>query len=502
MNRELWPHQTEALENLRASVSQGVRRIVLQSPTGSGKTTMAAAIVEGAQKKNNRMCFVVSSISLVDQTVESFYSEGIRNIGVIQADHHMTDWKQPVQVASIQTLRRRGTWPEAQVVVIDECHVLHTEHKKWLKDPEWQNVPFIGLSATPWTKGLGKYFQSLLVVATTQELIDKGILSKFKVFATGHPDLTGVKTVAGDYHEGQLSERMQEGTLTADIVKTWEERWGKGKTLVFGVDCAHAQALQARFQEAGYRCGYQDAFTPASERADIKRAFHSGYLDLVANVGTLTTGVDWDVRCLVLARPTRSETLFVQIVGRALRTAPGKDYAIILDHSDTTQRLGFVTDIHHETLHVKEEIKTERRRALPKPCPQCDCVLPRIARKCQNCGFEMQPQVSGLVEQNGELVEITSNGFVKSIERQKKGRRDYGAEEMLIFFAGLKQVGLERGYKSGWAANQYRQKFGVWPAWDIKDCAPMPPTMEVRQYVRSRQIAWAKSRSRTLEHAR
>lgn len=357
MNRELWDHQKEALDNLRASIAQGVKRIILQSPTGSGKTTMAATIVEGAQRKGNRMCFVVSSISLVDQTVESFYSEGIRGIGVIQANHQMTDWSQPVQVASIQTLLKRDKWPEAQVVVIDEAHVLFEGHKKWMADPEWEKVPFIGLSATPWTKGLGKYFESLLVVSTTEELIEKGILSKFKVFATGHPDLSGVKLVAGDYHEGQLSAAMQEGTLTADIVKTWQERWGKDKTLIFGVDCAHAQALQARFNEAGIKCAYQDASTSSADRAEIKRQFHNGDVQCVANVGTLTTGVDWDVRCLVLARPTRSEMLFVQIIGRALRTAPGKDHAIILDHSDTTQRLGFVTDIHHEQLSQGKDIR-------------------------------------------------------------------------------------------------------------------------------------------------
>ena len=222
--------------------------------------------------------------------------------------------------------------------------MLHQFHKTWLKHPDWQRVPFIGLSATPWTKGLGKYFDSLLVAATTQELIDKGLLSKFRVFATGHPDLTGVSTVAGDYHEGELSAAMMRGSLVADIVKTWKARWGKDKTFIFGVDCAHAQALQARFNEAGVKCAYQDATDHQSSRAEIKRQFHAGEIQAVANVGTLTIGVDWDVRCLVLARPTQSEMLYVQIIGRALRNAPPgtppKDYAMILDHSDTTERLG------------------------------------------------------------------------------------------------------------------------------------------------------------------
>src|ERR1700678_2446177 len=154
---ELWPHQERALTALKQTVAQGVKRIVLQSPTGSGKTKLAAAMVDGAIRKGNRMAFVVPAISLVDQTVEAFYAEGIRNVGVIQANHSMTDWGKPVQVCSIQTLQRRVAYPEAKVVVIDECHVLFQHHKKWMADPEWANVPFIGLSATPWTRGLGKY---------------------------------------------------------------------------------------------------------------------------------------------------------------------------------------------------------------------------------------------------------------------------------------------------------------------------------------------------------
>ncbi|MFS6779594.1 DEAD/DEAH box helicase, partial [Staphylococcus aureus] len=134
---------------------------------------------------------------------------------------------------------------------------------------------------------------------------------------------------------GELSNAMQKGNLTADIIRTWKERWGKNKTLCFGVDKAHAKSIQERFEHDGISCGYQDAETTSDERREIKRKFHNGEYKVVSNIQTLTTGVDWDVRCLILARPTRSEMLFVQIIGRALRTADGKEDALILDHSDT-----------------------------------------------------------------------------------------------------------------------------------------------------------------------
>ena len=493
---ELWPHQERALTALKQTVAQGVRRIVLQSPTGSGKTKLAAAIVEGAIRKGNRMAFVVPAISLVDQTVEAFYEEGIRDVGVIQANHERTDWGKPVQVCSIQTLQRRAAFPAAKVVVIDECHVLYQHHKKWLDDPEWTNVPFIGLSATPWTRGLGKYFQTLLVAATTQELIEQKLLAPFRVFATGHPDLTGVKIQAGDYHEGQLAAAMQEGSLTADIVQTWIKQWGKDKTLCFAVDCAHAQVLQQRFLESGISCGYQDAHTPDLERAEIKRKFHNGGYQIVCNVGTLTTGVDWDVRCLILARPTRSRMLYVQIIGRALRKADGKDAALILDHSDTTQKLGFVTDIvqdHLDDGKPKDEVETRRTASLPTECKSCGCLKRGLV--CPNCGAKATVACD-VIERDGELVEVTRG--VKLPGKREQRQRAWSLQQKAQFFAELKAYGIERGRREGWAAFSYKDKFGTWPEYSIKDIKPADFISTVtKQWVRSRNIAWAKSQKRT-----
>ena len=494
MNKELRLYQEECLQAIRDTVRQRVYRLVVQAPTGSGKTLVAATIVEGARSKGNRLVFVVPSIQLVDQTVEMFWSEGIRDIGVIQADHALTNWSQPVQVASIQTIRSRDKYPEAQVVVLDEVHQLHAAHVKWLQHPDWQSVPFIGLSATPWTRGLGRYFETLLVMSTTQELIDLGYLARFKVFAADHPDLSGVKDVAGDYHEGQLSSVMRENALVANIIETWRTRWNKDKTLVFGVDCAHAQTLQARFLDAGISAAYQDAKTSSAERTEIKRGFHNGTYRVVCNIGTLTTGVDWDVRCLVLARPTKSEMLFVQIVGRALRTADGKEHALILDHTDTTSRLGFVTDIHHDHLSMgklDQNKPVKRGPPLPKPCPQCTILIPVGMKVCPECGFERQI-VSDVYEREGELVEFTG-GFRKKGATNAK-RLPYSYEEKCRFYAQLRGYGLLKGYKEGWAANKYREKFGGWPPFAWNRHQPMQTGPEVMQYIRSGFIEWARSK--------
>jgi DNA repair protein RadD len=283
--------------------------------------------------------FVVPALSLIEQTVQMFWDEGIRDLGVIQADHAMTAPERPVQVASVQTLMRRAL-PGCDVVVIDEAHRWFDFYGTWMTHPEWARIPFIGLSATPWTRGLGRYYDDLIIAATTADLIEAGFLSRFRVFAPSHPDLSEVRTVAGDYHEGDLGEVMSERTLVADVVETWLKRAQNRSTLCFAVDRAHAKHLQAKFHEAGVATGYVDAHTPPDERERVRQQFADGRLRVVCNVGCLTTGVDWDVRCVILARPTKSEILFVQIIGRGLRTAEGKDDCLILDHSDTHLRLG------------------------------------------------------------------------------------------------------------------------------------------------------------------
>ena len=197
--------------------------------------------------------FTVPAIELVDQTLEKFHREGIHDIGVMQAQHQRTNSSRPIQIASIQTLMRREI-PRADLVFIDEAHRLFSFYGKWFTDPAWNNIPFIGLSATPWTKGLGKLYEELIVAATTQDLIDLGFLSKFRVFAPAHPDLKGVRIVAGDYHEGELADRMNKAPLVADIVSTWLKH-GRGRpTLCFAVDRAHAKHIQEKFIEAGVRC--------------------------------------------------------------------------------------------------------------------------------------------------------------------------------------------------------------------------------------------------------
>jgi DNA repair protein RadD len=489
--------QQAALEALREAVRQGKRRICMQAPTGYGKTELAAALTGNAQKKNKKVLFTVPAISLIDQTVSMFAKRGILDVGVIQADHHMSNWDMPIQIASVQTLMRR-TVPNVGVVLLDECHRWFKFYEKWLgtRDypvPEWIDVPLIGLSATPWTKGLGSWFDHFHKAATIGEMIDAGHLSPFKVYAPSHPDLSNVRTVAGDFHEGELSTAMQDRKLVADVIETWLKLGEWRPTLCYCVDRAHAMKLKLQFEAAGVPCGYQDHTTKDADRAAIKRDFHNGKLKVVCNVETLTTGIDWDVRCMIIARPTKSDMLFVQIVGRGLRTAPGKDHCLILDHSDNHLRLGFVTDIDesytglHDGRTPRHENRTDGIR-LPKECPECGYLkLPKMA-KCPACGF-VAKVVSKIEPEAGELREL----------KPKPKPVKWSPEGCALFFGELKAYALHHGYQSGWAANKYRERLGVWPN-AYKNAPLMPPSPETLSWIKSRAIAWAKSKARASDN--
>ena len=245
---ELRDYQKLTIEKLRQSLSSGKRRPVVQAPTGAGKTVIAAEIVNMARNRGKKVIFTVPFLSLINQTVDRFVQNGIFDVGVMQGQHELTDSSQPVQVCSVQTLARRKI-PKADLVIVDEAHISFKLYDQWMNDPDWADVPFVGLTATPWTKGMGAEgrWDDLIVCTTTAQLIEQGTLSDFKVYAPAHPDLSGVQIQAGDYKLDQLATAMDKATLVADIVRTWMDKADNRPTVAFCVNRIHAKHIQQKW---------------------------------------------------------------------------------------------------------------------------------------------------------------------------------------------------------------------------------------------------------------
>lgn len=453
----LRPYQEKAVTMLRKSLSIN-KKVVLQVATGGGKTIIAASILKAAGRRM-RCAFIVDRISLISQASRVFTDYGIDH-GIIQGDNPLWDPAAGVQICSIQTLARRKVAP-FEFVIIDECHTLFKSHEKIIENAEF----VIGLSATPWRKGLGKFFNDLVVPVTMADLMANKDLLQYRVFAPPTIDTAGLRVVAGDYVEKDLAERADKAKITGDIVDHWL-KYGRGrKTICFCVNIAHGKHVAREFCRRGIKAvevnSWQETGKEDAERNKIMREFVEGDAEVITSVDILGKGFDFPgASCAILARPTKSKIVHVQQVGRVLRPG-GKEDALILDHAGNFPRLGFVEEINVSSLDDgrnkrSEKKKQEKPNPLPKVCPSCDFLKPAGEHKCQLCGFEPE-NIRDVEVEAGELKEL------------KKSRK-YTTVEKQIFLGGLNRYAAEHGMKQhhkgfyGWALYSYSDKFGCKPS--------------------------------------
>ena len=484
--KELRQHQVEAIQMVRQSLGLGNLRVVLQGPVGFGKTLVAARIIEGALAKGNRVIFTAPAVSLIDQTVEAFRKEGIRDIGVMQANHPLTNSLARVQVATVQTLARREI-PQASLVLVDEAHIRSDVlDDLMMRHDGDKGVRFVGLSATPWRKGMGLVWQDLVIPISVRELIDGGFLSQYAAYAPDVPDLSGVKVSKGEFVESQLQEIMGEAKLVGSVVENWLANGANRPTLCFGVNCNHAQEMAASFDRAGVASAYVDAYTDSVQRQRINAKFRAGEVRVICSVRTMTTGVDLPVSCIIDAAPTKSEMLHIQKIGRGLRVNPGTEDLVIFDHAGNLLRLGMPDEITYDRMDASKPGQKQERKPtaekLPKECANCAAL--HTGKICPFCGHERKPY-SGVEAADGELVQV--KGKVKRATPEHKQR----VYSMALWMAD------QRGYKSGWAANLYRKKLGVWPRGLSK--RRVPADMDFLNFEKAQRIAYAKARAKAAE---
>jgi DNA repair protein RadD len=467
---------------------------LLVAPTGSGKTMILAEIIRRAP--NEMVLFLAHRRELIFQARDELKGLGI-SAGIIMAGVK-PDPMCRVQIVSVQTvfarcIRRDEDLPPARTVIVDEAHHIRARTYQAIL-ARFPEAKIIGATATPVRadgRGLGGAFDSIVETPQIPELIRQGFLVGTKVYAPAdsQPNLVGVSTAStGDYVLSQLEARMDTERLVGDVVTHWFRHAERRPTVVFAAGVDHSIHLRDEFIKAGVRAEHIDGNTPKDQRDEILQRLYRGDLELICNFGVLTEG--WNapaVSCLVLARPTKSMGLYRQMVGRVLRTSPGKDHALILDHAAATIRHGFVEDEVAWSLDSDRKAVNLTAAALGgKPsdrlveCIKCQ-ALRTAGKACDHCGY--LPKRPGAYHSfvDGDLAELSRNG--------RADRPVYTLEEKLRWLGMLAYMGAERGYKSGWYKHKYREKFGSWP---VHAPVRQEPSAEVRSWVRSRQIAWAK----------
>lgn len=478
---DLRMYQHEALEKLRQALRDGARRVMLYSPTGSGKTEMAMSLIRAAAEKGTRVSFVVNRTALVHQASRRF-QRGRLDHGIIQAENTVRTWM-PTLVCSIQTLAKRGM-PDSGLVVVDEAHAV-AGSKAYHDLLAASQCPVIGLSATPFAHGLGNHFDAMVVATTIRDLIDSGFLVDVDIYAPSKPDLAKVRTTGGDYNLKDLGEAVNKPTLIGDMVTHWRRLAEGVPTVCFATDIAHSRTIKAMFNAQGIPAEHIDAYTEQPERDEAIRKLVDGEIKVLTNVGVLAEG--WDcptVGAMILARPTKSLGLYIQMAGRVLRPAPGKTRAIMLDHSGTAERLGFPTDdlpleLKKSKARGEREPKPRPER-LPKVCPSCAYVKPLGVHKCPECGFE--PAVpSGVATVAGTL--------------EKKARHQLTPAARADVYAQLVHYANQHGYKPGWAYHKLHAYSGRYPPSGLV-VEPKEPTPEILRWIKSQQVRYAHSKAK------
>lgn len=496
----LRPYQSRAVATTLASVA-AARNPILVAPTGSGKTVMGCAIVREYTEQEKRVLWLAHRKELIEQAAATIWENAGLHFppGIIMAGFSESSMS-PVQVASVQTLVRR-TVPNVDLIIIDEAH--HATADAYTSIILQSKAPIIGLTATPFRldgRGLGDIFNDLIVAEYTDNLCKSGVLHAPKVYAGHSPDLRGVKKSMGDYVTSALVDRMNQTGLVGDIVETWKVKAFNKKTVAFAVNVEHSQHIAAQFRDAGIRAEHIDGSTPKHDRAATLARLRSGETQIVSNCMILTEG--WDLpalECAIIARPTASLNLHLQMLGRIMRAAEGKDGCIVLDHAGNHHMHGQVTRRIEYSLNGR--IAGEKDPLGLRRCGACQLLFDPKLDACPECGWVPEKRETNIPQGSGVLGDFVEDftyrremyrmwvsqaedmgwrpGFAAYRYKERFGdwpvTADIGSgldlvdpdnalpEEKREVFKQLSELALSKGFKPGWAAHKYKDFFKVWP---------------------------------------
>jgi len=483
--------QLAAHEKLREGRRAGHRCQMLMAPTGAGKTYLGLRIIHEALLRGRRAIFMCDRTTLIDQTSAIADKYGLGAHGILQAAHWRVDLSAPFQIASAQTIARRK-WPEADVIVIDEAH---TQMKVWTDYIPNCTATVIGLSATPFSVGLGKLFSNLVNATTMHELTESGVLVPMRVFCCTPADMRGAATAGGEWTDAAAEERGM--AIVGDVVSEWTKYAEGRKTIVFGATIKHCEEIARQFNGSGVLASVFCADTSADERKQILQEYRkpNSSLRVLVSVEALAKGFDVpDVGCVVDCRPLRkSLSTAIQMWGRGMRSSPetGKKDVILLDHSGNIIRFAAdYSDVFYNGLgeldhgeKLDKSIRRDDEDVEPKKCPTCGYTP--FAKRCIACGFEYEPPA--LVEHEpGEMREVM-------LGKRKLADDSRHLWEQLVTYARAHSSAEKQ---KGRASHLYKNIMGQWPprSWSIDSTPNVEITRNVLNQIRHKNIAFARGR--------
>lgn len=458
---KLRPYQEKLVDDTREQLRKH-KRVLMQAPTGAGKTAITVYMMGRAAAAGKRSVFCVHQNELLSQTSKSLWEQKLEH-GMIASGKRRS--LLPAQVASVQTwVRRTDMYQEPDLIIIDECHRSASATYQAVLDA-YPNAKVIGLTATPSRtdgKGLGDTYTALVQGPSIRQLIDAGYLCEYEIFAPPSTlDLSAVKTKMGDYDKKELEQSIDKPTITGDAVATYKRHAYGKRCVVMCVSIRHAEHVMESYRAAGVTAEMVEGRMSNTEREDVLNRFRSGETLVICNVQLLIEGVDIpSIEVIQWLRPTKSLIVWMQGNGRGLRTAEGKERLMILDQVGNWAQHGLPDEDREWTLEGR---KKGRKKKDDEPdvnvqqCKHCFHIFRPGVDVCPSCGKPVERKTEAELEVvDGELEKI-------DVEAERSARKkDQGQARDL---KGLIELGVRRGMKnpSGWAVHVYCARSGRKP---------------------------------------
>lgn len=446
---DLRPYQAIAMADIQNAYRSGKRAPLLCSPTGSGKSAMTKYMLGRTRK---RVLYLCHRAELMDMVCDDLAAEGIAH-GVIGPGHGAPlRHTHQISVGMMQTVSRRlDKLPAFDWVISDEAHLAMAP--TWLKILQhFKGAWHLGMSATPCRldgKGLGEFYDQIVYGPSVRELTDRGYLSPCRVFAPAN-DVALVKKSGSDFNMDDAARLLDKAAITGSAVAQLRKLAPGRRAIVFCCTREHADHVAEQFRAEGFAAANIDGSMTAAQRAQRLADFRTGRLTVLTNVELLTTGFDCpQIEVGIFLRPTQSLALYLQMVGRILRIAPGKADAVLLDHVGNVLRHGMPDEAREWTLEGRA------KRSAPPPvrqCPKCYAAF-RPAPKCPACTFvfPVVARARATAERDGDLTELSGDEAAARLRRL----RDAPLKELLKAAKtreALEEIRKARGYHPAWTA--------------------------------------------------
>ena len=506
-------YQAEALEELREGMRAGLASQILCAPTGAGKTLIAAELCRLALMRRSRVWFICDREILVEQTSDEFKRFGLPH-GITMGTRSHGRY-QPLQVCSAQTLMRRKDMPLPDLAIVDEAHVqFRGLLKRFIDRPK--PIPVIGLSATPFTHGLGRFYKRVVAVRPTNKLVEEGWLAPLKVFVpeTIVDGRVLEKNTMGEFTDTSAARASMQ--ITGDILEDWQlhchREFGRlVKTLIFAATIPHAEHLARAFADQGHDFRLYVQTTPRDERRRALAALKDGRAQGLISVEAASRGFDQrDIECVIMARPyAKSLAQVIQQMGRGQRAIEGKERCIVLDTAGNFLRMwGDIFDFWErgapQALDMgKRRSKAPRERYRREvECRECGAVVPPGTKVCPHCGAAQLARPLDVETIKGDLRAFDPT----EAKRERKERAEIDAEALAApwpHICAMAKARLQKGYYQqkpdpyqaavSWARVQFKGLTGKWPGRlcdDLSAGESSKPNEAVAKAVRKQMKQW------------